>query len=180
MTKTALPLAAIALALLTGCATTPRTEDGRASLQQEAQAKVTQLHAQDSSLRTFLDAAYGYVVYPSIGKGGWIAGGAYGRGVVYEKGQLVGYSDVTQASLGLQWGGQSYSQIIAFETKDRLDAFKSGNFTFTANASAVAVKAGAAASTQFKDGVAIFTQSDAGLMAEAAVGGQRFTYQSAK
>lgn len=162
-----------------GCATTPRTEEGRRALDLEAQAVLQRLSAADPTLPAFLERAYAYAVFPSIGKGGLGIGGAYGRGVVYERGQLIGFADVTQATLGLQIGGQSYSQLLVFQDKETLERFKSGNFTFAANASAVAVKAGAAAATDFQNGTAVFTQSEAGLMAEASIGGQRFTYQPA-
>jgi lipid-binding SYLF domain-containing protein len=173
-----LGLLACGVVLLSACSTAPTSEVKKVALDQESQATINRLSAQDPSLRSFLDKAHGYVVFPSIGKGGIGVGGAYGRGIVYERGAIVGYADVTQATIGLQLGGQSYSQIIAFEDKATFDAFKTGNFAFAANASAVAVKTGAAAATNFQNGTAVFTQSEAGLMGEAAVGGQRFTYQA--
>jgi lipid-binding SYLF domain-containing protein len=170
---------AIALALA-GCSTAPRSPEGRDALDQTARATLNQLKLEDSSLGIFLSSAYGYAVFPSIGKGGLIAGGSYGKGAVYERGNLVGFADVSQATIGLQAGGQSFSQVIVFQTREKLADFQSGNFTFTGNASAVAVQANAAAGTQFINGVAIFISDAAGLMAEASVGGQRFTYQPAK
>lgn len=172
-TVTLSTVATLALA----CSTAPKTDSGRMALEQEASATVTKMTAKDSSLSSFLARYPGYVVFPSIGEGAVIAGGGYGHGVVYQNGQAVGYADMTKASIGASLGGQSYSEVIVFETADRLNQFKTSPVTFTANASAVAVKAGAAAATQFKDGVAVFADSDAGLMAEASVGGQRFTYQ---
>lgn len=160
-----------------GCSTSPRSQAGRLSLEQEAEAAVTKMQATDPSLQTFLTGSYGYVVFPNIGKGGLIVGGSYGRGVVYDRGQMAGYADMTQGTVGAQIGGQSFTQIIVFQDRSSLDRFKSGEFTLNANASAVAIRAGAAGSTDFKDGTAVFTHSDAGLMAEAVVGGQRFTYQ---
>lgn len=171
--------ALIAALIVAGCATTPRTEDARRALDLEAQAVLKRLSSSDPTLPAFLERAHAYTVFPSIGKGALGVGGAYGRGVVYERGRVIGYADVTQATLGLQIGGQSYSQILVFQDRETLERFKSGNFTFAANASAVAVKAGAAAATDFQNGTAVFTQSEAGLMAEASVGGQRFTYQPA-
>lgn len=163
---------------LAGCSTSPKTETGRISLEQRARATLTEAQGKDPSLRDFLSRSYGYVVFPDVGKGGLLVGGAYGRGLVFERGVPVGYADLTQGTIGAQVGGQSFSQIICFETPQRLNDFKSGNFTFAANASAVAIRAGAAAATDFKDGTAVFTFSEAGLMLEASIGGQRFSYQT--
>lgn len=170
-------LAGTGLVVGVGCSTTPRTEAERTSLDQESRAAYARMVEKDPSLRDFIGRSYGYVIFPSVGKGGLGVGGSYGRGIVYEQGRPVGYADMTQGTIGLQIGGQSFSQIIAFQTPNRLNDFRSGNFTFAANASAVAIKAGAASATDFKDGTAVFTDSEAGLMAEAAVGGQRFTFQ---
>ena len=104
-------------------------------------------------------------------------GGAYGRGEVYERGQRIGYSDITQATIGLQAGGQSFSELIVFENAAALDRFKTGKFSFSANASAVAVKAGAAGAANFKDGMAVFVKPQGGLMFEASIGGQEFSYK---
>lgn len=161
-----------------GCATAPATPEKKVALDQEAQALISRMSSDDPTLRAFLDRSHGYVAFPSIGKGAVGIGGAYGRGVVYERGVVVGYADVTQGSIGFQLGGQSYSQLVVFKDQPTFDSFKSGNFTFAANASAVAAKAGAAAATDFQNGSAVFTRSDAGLMYEAAVGGQRFTFQA--
>src|SRR5690606_34069387 len=108
----------------------------------------------DSSLQGFLDKSYGYAVFPDVGKGGLGLGGAYGRGQVFEQGRLIGYCDLSQATIGLQAGAQTYSELIVFENKEALDRFTSGRFEFSANASAVALKAGAAAAADYTNGVA--------------------------
>lgn len=130
----------------------------------------------DPSMQVFFDKAHGYAVFPTVGKGGMGIGGAYGRGEVYEKGKLVGYSSLTQLTIGFQLGGQAYSEIIFFKDKATLDHFKSGNFEFSAQASAVAVTAGASADAAYNNGVAIFTMAKGGLMYEASVGGQKFSF----
>lgn len=130
----------------------------------------------DSTLKVYFEKAYGYAVFPTVGKGGIGIGGAYGKGEVYERGRLVGYSSLTQVTIGFQLGGQAYSEIIFFKDKRTLDHFKSGNFEFSAQASAVAVTAGAAANADYSNGVAIFTLAKGGLMYEATVGGQKFSY----
>lgn len=171
-------VAAMALvAFLVGCETAPKTEEKRESLQAKADATVQEFAATDAGMRQFLDDAYGYAVFPDAGKGGLIVGGAYGRGIVYEQGRMIGYADMKQGSVGLQAGGQSFSQIIAFEDQNSLDRFKNNQLTFSANVSAVILKSGAAASAKYTDGVAVFVKPQGGAMAEASVGGQQFTFR---
>lgn len=139
------------------------------------EAKVMLLKA-DEGLKTFFDASAGYVIFPNVGKGGFIIGAAAGNGVVYEKGVKVGMADLKKLNIGLQAGGQSIIEVIFFETKDALQEFKEGNFSFAAEASAVAVRSGVSFNADYKDGVAVFALPKAGLMADASVGGQKFGY----
>jgi lipid-binding SYLF domain-containing protein len=169
-------IAVVSLALVTGCSTAPKSDEGKEKLQSNVDDAMRQLETSDPSLKDFLNKAYGYVIFPTAGKGGFIVGGAYGRGLVYEQGQLIGYADISQATVGAQIGGQEFTEIIAFENKAALDRFKQGQLKFAANASAVILKSGAAASAKYTDGVAIFVQPKAGAMAEATVGGQSFSY----
>ena len=145
----------------------------------------------------FFGSSYGYAVFPTIGKGGVGIGGAYGTGRVYEKGKHVGDASMTQVTVGLQLGGQAYSQVIFFEDKRAFDQFTSGEFEFGAQASAVAITAGAqaqagtagtsagASGTQkhaettgsYQNGMAVFTVAKGGLMYEASIGGQKFSYK---
>ena len=131
----------------------------------------------DPGIATFFDKAAGYAVFSGVGKGGVGLGGAYGTGILFEKGKAVGKTTLTQVTVGLQLGGQSYSEIIFFETEEALAEFKGSNFAFSAQASAVALKSGASANAKYRDGVAVFTATKAGLMFEASVGGQKFTYE---
>ena len=163
-------------ALIVGCQTTPKSEEGKENLQEGADRAVDRMTAADPSLSDVLGKAYGSAVFPKVGKGGVIVGGAYGRGVVHEQGMMIGYADLTQASVGAQLGGQTYSEIIAFENKAALDRFRQYKLEFSANVSAVIVKSGAAKAAKFNDGVAVFVQPRAGAMAEASVGGQKFTF----
>jgi len=146
--------------------------------------------------RAFFDNAYGYAVFPTIGKGGIVLGGAYGEGRVYQQGRHVGDTNMTQVTIGFQLGGQAYSQIIFFEDERSFREFTSGNFEFGAQASAVAITAGAqagagtsgasagASGTQhhattvgnYYRGMAVFTVTKGGLMYEASIGGQKFNY----
>jgi lipid-binding SYLF domain-containing protein len=162
------------------CSTAPKTDAGRESLKYDVKSALAAMKGDDPSLEGFLDSAYGYAIFPSIGKGGLIVGGAYGKGEVYERGRLIGFADVTQATVGLQAGGQSFSQVIAFENKAALDRFLSDRYQLSATASAVALKSGAGAAAKYTDGIAIFVYVKGGLMAEAAVGGQQFSFSPAR
>ena len=125
----------------------------------------------------FIDDAYGYAVFPSIGKGGIGIGGAHGKGEVFVGGKKVGKTKMSQITYGLQLGGQVYSQMIFFRDERAFDDFTSGNFEFGAQATAVALTAGAQASTTSRSGMATFTIAKAGLMFEAMLSGQKFKYE---
>src|SRR5215510_3246518 len=179
MSKQVLSIAAaiiLTTGLVVGCSTAPTTSAERDALTQKALAEREQWITADPGIEALARKSEGFAFFPEITKGGLGVGGAYGRGVVYEQNQQIGYADVTQGSVGLQAGGQTYSELIVFENKEALDRFKKNQFEFGANASAVIAKTGAAKNARFVDGVAVFVRPIAGAMAEAAVGGQRVTY----
>ena len=130
-----------------------------------------------SSLKPYFKKARGYAVFPNVGKGGIGIGGARGSGEVFEKGNVIGKTTLTQISIGFQLGGQAFSQIIFFKDKKSLDRFTEGNFEFGASASAALISEGANASADYSDGVAVLTYSKGGLMYEASIGGQKFSYE---
>jgi lipid-binding SYLF domain-containing protein len=136
--------------------------------------------ASDKALVKWFDASYAYVVFPKIVKAAVGIGGASGDGRVYEKGALIGTARVTQATIGAQLGGQSYSEVIFFENKDALERFKADKFEMTAGLSAVAAGEGASKDAKYTSGVAVFTLAKKGLMAEASVGGQKFKFTPVK
>jgi len=138
---------------------------------------LTKMESRDAGLRDLIDRSAGYAIFPSIGKGGLIVGGAYGKGEVYQNGRLVGYAELSQATVGAQLGGQTYSELVVFENQTALNRFTGGNFEFSGNASAVALKSGAAATAKFDHGIAVFTMPKGGAMLEASIGGQKFSYQ---
>jgi lipid-binding SYLF domain-containing protein len=142
----------------------------------ESEKTIEKFKESDPALERFFNKAYGYAVFPNVGKGGIGIGAAYGKGLVYEKGNVVGSTTLKQLSIGFQLGGQAYSEIIFFKSSRDLENFKSGNFELGATASAVAVKIGASADADYSDGVAIFTLPKGGLMYEATVAGQKFSY----
>ena len=131
----------------------------------------------DGLMKNIFNNAYGYVIFPNVGKGAIGIGGAAGNGAVFQKGVLIGMAKMTQVTIGFQWGGQAYREVIFFETKAGLDRFKENNLEFSAQASAVAATAGASANVKYKNGVMIFSQIKGGLMYEASVGGQKFKFR---
>ena len=166
---------------LTGCATAPKTESEKDALASEAESTLKAMEAADPTLRDFLQKSTGYAVFPNVGKGGLVVGGASGRGALYRtNGKMLGYARMEQATVGAQIGGQSFAEVIAFENEDALTRFTSNRLELTAQVSAVALKSGAAASAKYTNGVAVFTHVKGGLMAEAALGGQRFTFTPAE
>jgi hypothetical protein len=146
----------------------------------------------------FFDSAYGYAIFPVIGKAGFIIGGAYGEGRVYAAGQYVGNTSMTQLTAGWQMGGQAFTQIIFFQNQTAFEEFTTGNFEFSAQATAVAITAGVSADASttgglsagasggrndattahggYRRGLAVFTIAKGGLMFEAVLGGQKFSY----
>jgi lipid-binding SYLF domain-containing protein len=159
-------------------------------------AKTVEMFRHAGAAGSYFDRSYGYAVFPTIGQGGFVVGAAHGDGHVYAHGRLIGKTSVTQVSVGFQAGGQAYSEIIFFENKGSLENFTNGNFELGADVGAIAVTASASAgaSTEgehsgasggmhdavtqggFYHGMAIFTIAKGGLMYEAAVQGQKFSY----
>jgi len=152
---------------------------------------------QSPAVKPFFDNCYGYAVFPVVGKGGFGVGGAYGTGQVYAQGVVTGTTKLLKATIGFQAGGQAFSQMIFFEDKRAFEEFTGGNFEFDAGVSAVAITAGVQASagtegktagasagpasgvqakTSYRKGMAVFVHSKGGLMYEATVGGQKFSY----
>ena len=168
---------ALAAMFLIGCSTAPKTTEGKEDLESSAQSALSKMEASDSTIAGMIDKGHGYVIFPNAGKGAFVLGGGYGKGVVYDDaGGQIGFADITQLSAGAQIGGQSFSELIVFENQDAMNRFKNNEVTFGANASAVIVKKGVGSSTSFKDGYAVYIMPKAGAMAEAAVAGQKFTF----
>jgi lipid-binding SYLF domain-containing protein len=160
-----------------------------------------EIYKKSEAVQPFFKSAYGYAVFPTVGKGGFVVGGSYGKGQVYQGGKVTGEASMVKISVGFQAGGQAFSQMIFFEDKRAYDEFTSGNFEFDATASAVAITAGAqakvgtegatagasagpATGTQAKvgyhKGMAVFVHAKGGLMYEASIGGQKFSFEPIK
>lgn len=134
------------------------------------------LQERDRSLEPVLDSLVGFAIFPEVSKGGFVVGGAGGRGEVYEGGKLVGYAKISQGTVGAQVGGQKFIELILFKRKSALSRFKKNRLELSAQATANVADQGAAAKAKFADGVAIIVLPTAGLMAEASVGGQRLKF----
>lgn len=132
---------------------------------------------QDSTFSRLFDGSLAYVVFPSVAKGGLGIGAAHGEGEVYAKGVLIGTATLTQITVGLQLGGQVYSEVVFFDTQLALDGFKASRYAVSAQATAVAAAEGCAANAKYDQGIAIFTMPRGGLMYEASVGGQKFRFK---
>jgi len=170
--------ACILLSLAGGCAVAPEKPEARTVLSAEAEEAIAIMKAHDPSIERFFEKSYGYAVLPKVFKGAFILGGAHGKGEVFEQGQMTGYCNMSQASLGFSFGGEFFREIVFFRDKEDLDKFKTGEYTFSAQATGVALTAGAAAKADYKAGMAVFITTDAGLMVDASLGGQKFKYLS--
>ncbi|MGH6885855.1 MAG: hypothetical protein ACREGK_07265 [Geminicoccales bacterium] len=131
----------------------------------------------DPGIEAFFNEAHGYAIFPEITKGAIGIGGARGDGTVFEGGSSIGSSTMTQVTIGLQLGGQTYREAIFFKDKAALDNFKLGNYEVAAGASAIAVTDGASKTAAYDKGVAVFTMGTGGLMFEASIGGQKFSFE---
>jgi len=148
--------------------------DEAEELQPKVDETIANITEKDPGMQKFFDKAAGYAVFPSVGKGGFGIGGARGKGLLIVNGETVAVVTLTQLTVGFQAGGQAYSEFVFFEDDVALADFTRGNYELGAQASAVAITAGASADANYNGGVAIFTAAKGGLMYEATVGGQKF------
>lgn len=132
----------------------------------------------DPGMMEFFENSYGYIILPNVGKGAWGVGAAAGNGIAVEQGKHIGFARMTQLTIGFQAGGQAYSEVVFFETKEAFDRFKQGTIEMAAQVSAVAAASGASANAKYNEGVLVFTRTKKGLMYEASVGGQQFKFRA--
>lgn len=142
----------------------------------ECEQTIADFKNADPTLQNTLNSSAGFAVFPNVGKGGFIIGGAHGTGCVFQNNRIVGQATMTQATIGAQAGGQSYSELIVFQNQNALDNFKNGTLEMRAGVSGVVASQGAAQVARWNSGVAVFTLPRKGLMGEAAVGGQKFRF----
>ena len=164
------------VALFAGCAGSPETRPEQRGLEARADATVEQFVSRDPSLGDLLASAAGYAVFPEVMEGGFIVGGSSGVGVVYSRYTPVGYSEMRAGSVGLQAGGQAFSQIVVFQTEEALNRLMAGNFDMSAGVTATALASGSAASVEFEGGTAVFVDDETGLMAGASIEGQSLNF----
>ena len=176
MRKPAL-IAALVVFLVTPFTLSAFEPDTGDALQLDVARAIVDVSKSDPGMKKFFDGAAGYAVFPSVGKGAIGVGGAYGKGLVIVGDNAVGKTSLSQVSLGLSLGGQKYAQFIFFKDETALGHFQRGNWEMGAQASAVAVTAGASADANYDGGVAVFTHIAGGLMADASISGQKFTYE---
>ena len=152
-----------------------------ATTAQEVRDDVTEtietFKAEDPGMADWFEKAHGYAVYPNVGKGGFIVGGGHGTGQVFRGGELIGESEISMLSVGLQVGGQEYSEVIFFQNAEALARLTSSRMEFGAGVSAVAVDRGVSADASYRNGIAVFTRTKGGAMAEASMSGQKFDYK---
>jgi lipid-binding SYLF domain-containing protein len=146
-------------------------------LRTEAEKAIDVFKRADSDMTNVFNDSAGYAIFPSVGKGGLVFGGEHGKGIVYEKGKPVGEATVSEINVGAQIGGQSFYEVIFFETADALSDFKQSKYEMSAKVSAVVAAEGASAHAKYRDGVMVFTIPRSGLMVQATVGGQKFKYK---
>jgi len=190
MKKILSPILALTLLLTTGAALADR--------EVEDYSETISMFKENATVAGFFGSAYGYAVFPTIGKGGLGIGAAHGDGQVYRGGAVTGFTSYSDISIGFQAGGQAYSQVVFFENQAAYDNFTSGNFEFDAGASAVAITASAEAGTGttgssagagtggageqvsagYQKGMLVFTVAKGGLMYEASIGGQKYNFEA--
>ncbi|MBU2905942.1 lipid-binding SYLF domain-containing protein [Arenibacter algicola] len=164
--------------IVTGLAYSQKNDTNK--LLADAENAKQKMIQQDQGLKKFFNNASGYVIFPNVGEGGLIVGAASGKGIVYEKGNSVGIASLKKLDIGVQAGGQALAQVIFFETKEALNEFKTDDYAFSAEVSAVVIESGASQNANYNDGVVVFTMPKAGLMVDASVGGQKFDYEPFK
>lgn len=155
----------------------PAQTNNLESLQAEAQQTINIFKQNDPNIETFFHNSAAYAVFPKVGEGAFIVGGAHGQGLVYQNGQPIGETTVTKGTVGAQVGGESFAEVIFFQNQQSLQQFKQGNFEWSGGVNAVGANSSVGAVTNYRNGVAVFTTSRKGLMAKAAVGAQKFTFQ---
>jgi len=157
--------------------TAAASDSGKRGADADARAVIAKFKEKNPGLGKFFAHAQGYAVFPTVGKGGIGLGGARGKGYVYQHGKLIGRSTLTQVTIGLQLGGQAYSEIVFLEDAKAMESFKHGRLKLDGQASAIAITARAALDLAYRNGVAIVTMAKGGLMYEASVGGQKFSFR---
>lgn len=147
-------------------------------LEKEVNASILMMAKKNPNIKKMFSSAYGYAVFPKITKGGLGVGGAGGKGLVFENNHVIGSASLAQITVGLQAGGQQYAEYIFFKDKAALNRFKNGKMKFEGGVSAVALDKAVSSDIDYQNGVAVYTYSNKGLMADASIGTQKFTFHA--
>lgn len=167
------PILGVLVLLIIGCGPSKNTSEDLVNDSVDAKATIIAKHPRMAEL---FSTSEGYAIFPNVGKGAYIVGGASGNGTVYENGRMVGYADLKQVDIGFQLGGKAFIEVLFFQTQTALDDFKDGSYQLSGNISAVILEEGASKDVEFNDGIAVVTMPKAGAMAGISVGGQRFEF----
>jgi lipid-binding SYLF domain-containing protein len=159
-----------------GCQVSPKSSEASDVLEAQVAEAIAVMRAEDPDIERFFQRSYGYAVLPKVFKGAFVLGGAYGKGIVYQQGQKIGYCNMKQGTLGFSFGGEFFREIIFFRDQEDLAKFRNEEFTFSAQVTGVALTKGAAAKADYKSGMAVFVVAESGLMVDASLGGQKFSF----
>ena len=169
-------LLGLVIGLMAACATAPATQEGKDELVRRAAAGLKAWDRAVPGIERFAQGNLGYIMFPEINKGGVGIGGAYGRGVVYARGQHIGYADLSLGSLGPQLGGQTYQELIVFADEATFARFRRGRFDVTAATSMVLATEGYAGALRTAGGAAILYRPTGGAMGELVLAAQHLTF----
>ncbi len=167
------------LVTLTGCGSEPSTPQAQKELVNDSQSTLKDLEIADPTLTDKVNNSAGYAIFPAVGKGAAGIEVVSGNGDVYQGGKYIGTAHLGAVSGGLALGGETYQELILFENNDALQDFENNKVQFHAGASAVALQAGAASQAKFENGTIVFVKTTGGLLADAVIGGQQFTFKAA-
>ena len=162
--------------ILSGCSTVPETPEAKKVLDSKVDETIAIFREKDPTILEYFKDSYGYAVFPEVFKGAFLLGGARGKGQVFEQGDMIGYSSLTAATIGFSFGGEYFREIIFFRSSGDLAEFTDDEFAFSAQATAVILRSGAAAKTDYEDGKAVFIMAETGAMVDASIGGQKFKF----
>ncbi|MEM8509302.1 MAG: lipid-binding SYLF domain-containing protein [Bacteroidota bacterium] len=167
-------------ALLFVTAAYPQQEDKLQKIITDAQSTKAAFIAADAKMGPLFENAYGYAIFPNLGKGGVLLGITAGNGVVWQNGEVIGMAKLREVSFGLQLGGQAFSQVIFYDSDEAFSRIKANKVEFRAQAAALADSKSASTDIQMANGIQVFVKSKKGLMGEAAIGGQKFRFKRIK
>lgn len=170
----------IVLVMLISMGVSAQIGGWKADLIEDSEKALAEMIEQQPKLKSYKDKSYGYAVFPKVTKGAFGVGGAGGKGIVYKNHVPTGESTLSQVTIGFQAGGQQYKEVIFFENEEAYKKFTNKKVKFDGQASAVAITEGGSADIAFKDGLAVFTHTNGGLMFEASIGGQHFSFKPKK